>query len=177
MVFKAFNLCISWRTTSCQLSVADYLKYHSYLPHFKNVSSVCNLRINDAVKTMEPHKTDKNMAAGAQCNTVSHQTMLNNTSIMAIKSSNMDWLIEEATDTKLHPKKCQSCDVEGNSAHWSDHSQCPHYLQTLTSPTSESWKIRAVLEKSWTLISLGRSCSLIMSVVAGISQTLSICLT
>jgi len=87
MVFKAFNLRISWRTTSCQLSVADYLKYHSYLPHFKNVSSDCNPRISDAVKTTEPHK---NMPAGAERNTVSHQTMLNNTSIMTRKSRNMD---------------------------------------------------------------------------------------
>ena len=141
MVFKAFNWCISWRTASCQLSVTDYLTYHSYLPHLKNVSSIYNLRINDAVKTMQPHKTDKNMPAGAEHDTVSHQTMLSNASIVARKSRNMDWLTGEATDIKLDPRKCQSRNVEGNSVHWSYHSQCPHYC---ISPTGEVWKKRAV---------------------------------
>jgi hypothetical protein len=63
---------------------------HWYLPHLKNVSSICNLRINDAVKTMRPHKTDKNKPAGAEHDTVSHQTILSNASIMARKSRNMD---------------------------------------------------------------------------------------
>jgi hypothetical protein len=63
--------------------VANYLTYHSYLPHLKNVSSVFNLRINDAVKTMMPLKTDKNMPAGAEHDTVGHQTTPSNASIVA----------------------------------------------------------------------------------------------
>jgi hypothetical protein len=61
----SFNQSISWRTTSFQLHVDECLIYHSYLPYLKNVSSICNLRINHAVKTMEPHNTNTNMLAVA----------------------------------------------------------------------------------------------------------------
>jgi hypothetical protein len=42
------------------------------------------------IKTMKTHKTDKNMPAGAEHDTVSHQTVLSNASIVARKSKNMD---------------------------------------------------------------------------------------
>jgi hypothetical protein len=101
--------------------------------------------------------------------------MLNNASIVATKSRNMDWLIRGKQQT-------QKCTPTGaNHAMWRVIAHTDRTTRNVRiiciSPTGEVWKKKSCSWKSWTPICLGQSCSLLTLVVAGLSWTLSIQLT
>lgn len=126
--YTAFNQPISWRTTSCQLSVADYITHHSYLPHLKNVSSICNLRINYAVTTMGPHSTKINMSAIPQSSVIPARWQEN-------LGTCADSYVKQQRQ-HCNPNKCHSCNAQLNSG---VHIIC-------ISPTGDIWKKGLLLE-------------------------------